>query len=163
MSDLIEQLREEGLGFGIGPAMLCQEAAAEITHLRAALAEKMVVKVKPLEWIKHPTAEIWRCDTMIGTYKVFGLGPTPSWDFDGLDDKGIPLTKTSVSTSADVAKAAAQADYERRILSAVEAVPASQIRADALREAGAVACGYPGGETICNAIIALIDAPKVTT
>ena len=125
MGDLVERLNEEGLGFGIGPALLCQEAAAEITRLRAALAEKMAVKVKPLEWIKHPTAEIWRCDTMIGTYKVFGLGPTPSWDFDGLDDKGIALTKTSVSTSADVAKAAAQADYDSRILTAVEAVPTS--------------------------------------
>lgn len=43
MGDLIEQLREEGLGFGIGPAMLCQEAAAEITRLRAALADAQTV------------------------------------------------------------------------------------------------------------------------
>ena len=43
MSELVEQLREEGLGFGIGPAMLCQEAAAEITRLRAALADAQAV------------------------------------------------------------------------------------------------------------------------
>lgn len=34
MSDIVERLNEEGLGFGIGPALLCQEASAEITRLR---------------------------------------------------------------------------------------------------------------------------------
>jgi cobalamin biosynthesis protein CobD/CbiB len=37
MSDidgLIERLNEEGLGYGIGPALLCQEAASELTRLR---------------------------------------------------------------------------------------------------------------------------------
>lgn len=42
MSDLLERLREEGLGFGIGPALLCQQAEAEITRLRADLAEAQV-------------------------------------------------------------------------------------------------------------------------
>ena len=37
MSDLSARLREEGLGFGIGPAGLCQEAAQEIDVLRAQL------------------------------------------------------------------------------------------------------------------------------
>jgi len=31
--DLMTRLREEGLGFGIGPALLCQEAAATIERL----------------------------------------------------------------------------------------------------------------------------------
>ncbi len=43
MNDLVERLNEEGLGFGIGPALLCQEAAAEITRLRAALADAQAV------------------------------------------------------------------------------------------------------------------------
>ena len=43
MIDLVERLNEEGLGFGIGPALLCQEAAAEITRLRAALADAQAV------------------------------------------------------------------------------------------------------------------------
>jgi len=43
MGDLVERLNEEGLGFGIGPALLCQEAAAEITRLRAALADAQAV------------------------------------------------------------------------------------------------------------------------
>ena len=83
---------------------------------------------------------------------------------------------------------AALADYERRILSAVEAVPASQIRAEALREAAELmdklarpyvrkymrrrfGLGYPAESKIGSkilirmklAILALIDAPKVTT
>ena len=37
MTGLVERLREEGLGFGIGPAMLCQEAADRITALEAQL------------------------------------------------------------------------------------------------------------------------------
>ena len=48
MSDLLERLREEGLGFGIGPALLCQKAAAEITRLRADLAEAQT-KIARLE------------------------------------------------------------------------------------------------------------------
>ena len=88
---------------------------------------------------------------------------------------------------------AALADYERRILSAVEAVPASQIRAEALSEAAAAVdkiaadfmdkaefytpprtTGDPyladihhqagvGVSQAAAAILALIDAPKVTT
>ena len=43
MGDLVERMNEEGLGFGIGPALLCQEAADEITRLRAALADAHAV------------------------------------------------------------------------------------------------------------------------
>jgi hypothetical protein len=76
---------------------------------------------------------------------------------------------------------AALADYERRILSAVEAVPASQIRAEALREAAALVdagtfrtnekgdfCGHDieqheyCDECLSKQILALTDAPKVT-
>ena len=42
-SDIVVKLHEEGLGWGIGPALLCQQAAAEITRLRAALADAHAV------------------------------------------------------------------------------------------------------------------------
>ena len=76
------------------------------------------VRVKPLEWVKHPSRDIWRCYTMLGAYKVFGVGAQPSWDFDAIDGQ-----KSEVAASVEAAKAAAQADYERRILAALEPAP----------------------------------------
>lgn len=43
-------------------------------------------KIKPLPWTQHPTHEIWRADTLIGTYKVFMIGEKTTWDFDGSND-----------------------------------------------------------------------------
>ena len=37
-NDLVKRLHEEGLGWGIGPSILCAAAASEITRLRAELA-----------------------------------------------------------------------------------------------------------------------------
>jgi hypothetical protein len=48
--DIVERLREEGLGWGIGPAGLCQEAAAEI--------ERLTARCKALEEGLKPFAEI---------------------------------------------------------------------------------------------------------
>jgi hypothetical protein len=78
-----------------------------------------VVGVKPLVWVRHPTADVWRCDTAIGTYKVFAVKPPVSWDFDGLDDEGISLSTSKMAQSHEAAKAAAQDDYEARILAAI--------------------------------------------
>lgn len=77
------------------------------------------VQVKPLEWAKHPTADMWRVDTLIGTYKVFGVFGSPSWDFDGYADQ-----TSKVSESIEAAQSAAQADYEQRIRSALVPAPA---------------------------------------
>lgn len=173
--------------------------AAEITRLRVALAEKMVVKVKPLVW---EPCEDWkvcskeRAPAFGGEYQMVLLDPKddprPSLYFEiglgafmfrfeqGEPDHLGPTGPKKFPTFA-AAKAAAQADYERRILSAVEAVPASQIRAEALREAAAaVDCKCPWRDATlagdrdngcpedrCDAlvshrILALIDAPKVT-
>jgi len=70
-------------------------------------------QVRPLVWVKHPTAEIWRCYTIIGQYMVFAIS-APTWDFDGIKDR---TTRTALNETE--AKAAAQADYTRRILSAL--------------------------------------------
>lgn len=124
--------------------------AAEITRLRVALAEKMVVKVKPLEWRGEDSGKFYASDNLFNT-----------------------LIFVNTKEQAGV-KDAARAE---RILSAVKAVPASQIRAEALREALALGklvehddrpgwanCGawVHAVEIYAMRIGALIDAPKVT-
>jgi hypothetical protein len=78
------------------------------------------MRVKPLEWVKHLRSAAWRCDTLIGTYKVFGIKPPVSWDFDGFDDEGISLTTSKVAQSVEAAKSAAQDDYAARIAAQIE-------------------------------------------
>jgi type II secretory pathway pseudopilin PulG len=96
---------------------------SEITQPQAdalARVRAEAVKIKPLVWVRHPTAEIWRCDTLIGTYKVFGIGNYPTWDFDSVSD---PNDKTSKRAEThEAAKAAAQADHEARIRAAIGGV-----------------------------------------
>jgi len=122
------QSPERGL---LGHAMDKAQLRAEVLRLRAeldqtlaanlALAAGMGRTVKPLVWTKHPTAKIWRCDTMLGTYKVFSFEKV-SWDFDALGEGGQELI--SHVTDNDVAAfAATQADYEARILSALVPAP----------------------------------------
>ena len=81
-------------------------------YVRKDIAEP---KVKPLEWVKHPRIDAWRCDTLIGIYKVFGTGRKPSWDFDGFSNH-----ISTVADTTEAAFAAAQADYESRIFSVLE-------------------------------------------
>jgi len=104
--------------------------AYRITTLEAALADMTrqrdaamagAVRFKPLVWVKHPSVDIWRADTAFGTYKVFGLGPTPSWDFDSFSDLNDKTSKSAESVTA--AKAAAEADHKARILSALTPDP----------------------------------------
>ena len=92
---------------------------------RAALdAAPQAAVVKPLVWVKHPSADIWRVDTIIGTYKVFGTGPSPSWDFDGLTEK-----VSHVCMIVDEGFSAAQAHHDARIFSAINFTPASPLSA----------------------------------
>jgi hypothetical protein len=76
------------------------------------------IRIKPLVWVPHPTAPIWRCDTMFGTYKVFAMGPFPSWDFDSATDTKDKLSKRAKTPEA--ACAAAQADHVARIAAQLE-------------------------------------------
>lgn len=63
-------------------------------------------RVKSLVWEKHPTRDIWRCDTFMGTYKVFGVGQVPSWDFDNIDDQ-----ISNIGGTTEICFAAAQDHY----------------------------------------------------
>lgn len=92
-----------------------------IKAARAALtaAEEVKPSVKPLEWLKHPKANLWRAECIIGIYQVHAVIPHSEWQFDAFD--GIKTTGESENPSE--AKAAAQDDYEARIISALTTRP----------------------------------------
>lgn len=81
------------------------------------------VAVKALEWAKHDSAEMWRAETILGTYFVFAIAGGPvEWKFE---PDSPSSSRISLTTVADVAagKAAAQADYGARIRSALVSPP----------------------------------------
>lgn len=87
--------------------------------LTAALPFLQGVKVKAMEWVKPPLSEtLSRCETEFGTYRT--------WTHDEANGKWFWSVEggynevTGEATDEEVAKAAAQADYEARILSALE-------------------------------------------
>jgi hypothetical protein len=91
--------------------------AAALTRtaaLEAQLAER--VKVKPLEWHKSEIIG-WNGDwhTVPTSYSI-RCADENGWKWSGFGGFGY-------GRSDEAAKAAAQADYERRILSALEATP----------------------------------------
>ena len=80
-------------------------------------------KVKPLEWID--VGEGPRCITVCGMYAIHpssGSRGTPK-----LSLTGMPGNAFGKFDSVDQAKAAAQADYEQRILSAIEPTPVAPV------------------------------------
>lgn len=99
------------------------EAAARIRELEselAALREARGVRVKPLVWedwsAKHRTN--YTADTPFGRYGVM------QFHFPDMHFKIEPPTgKPFIADTLGAAKAAAQADYERRILAALEPAP----------------------------------------
>ena len=123
-------------------------AAFALEVLNLHLPPEPMVTVKPLVWAKHPYENIWRSDTEIGTYIAFGIGPTPSWDFDG-----FVSCYSKTANNIEDAKTAAQADYAARILSAIipslipdDASPADDpsinLLVGLLKEARSDLCGY---------------------
>ncbi|MEN5278119.1 hypothetical protein ABE527_14350 [Brucella sp. TWI432] len=100
--------------------------------LTAALPFLQGVKVKALEWVKPPLSEtLSRCETEFGTYRTWTHDEANGkwfWSVEG----GYNEVGGSAKDEA-AAKAAAQADYEARILSAIEVAPSP--RAQALEEA----------------------------
>jgi len=87
--------------------------------LAAALAAAPKPRVKALAWLKHPSAVAWRAETLLGTYQVWAVSATTTWLFDGFGGEKIDCQEKNIET----AKAASQADYERRVLSALEDQP----------------------------------------
>ena len=172
---------------------LAQEMSSEITRLRAALDERLVASVKPLVW---EPCEDWkvcskeRAPAFGGEYQMVLLDPKddprPSLYFEiglgafmfrfeqGEPDHLGPTGPKKFPTFA-AAKAAAQADYTARILSAITTTTAASVRAEALREAAALGnvveyddipswadkgSWVHAVEIFAMRIIALIDAPE---
>lgn len=79
------------------------------------------VKVRELDWAQHPSGKpLWRAHAVnIGWYGASAIISPASWQFDGLDE-----TFTLDVADIAAAKAAAQADYERRIMAALHPVTA---------------------------------------
>jgi len=170
MADLVKKLKSQ-IGDDVceiySHEALFSEAAAEITRLRVALAEKMVVKVKPLVW---EPCEDWkvcskeRAPAFGGEYQMVLLDPKddprPSLYFEiglgafmfrfeqGEPDHLGPTGPKKFPTFA-AAKAAAQADYTARILSAVDPDEITRLRAalaDAQARSYTLAVAIMGGE-----------------
>lgn len=80
--------------------------------------------VKALEWTHEAETakkyETWSAETIFGRYHVVRMPAGYTWFVEGGIGSGGPFD------TAEAAKTAAQADYERRILSALEAAPEPQ-------------------------------------
>lgn len=79
----------------------------------------MQITVKELEWVKHPTAEAWRADTMLGTYQVWVGSHGTAWQFDGLLGEYI----NEPVSGMEVAQASAQDHFNRCIHSSLSPAP----------------------------------------
>lgn len=101
-----------------------QLTAGDLRALLAALTrpagERPAVAVEKLEWGQHdPRRDVWFAETPFGDYFV---GNEASGVFRWKFSPAWPWSEDFYAT-ADAAKAAAQADYERRIGSALTAEP----------------------------------------
>ena len=74
----------------------------------------MNVRIKPLDW--HGMGFFYTAYTILGDYFVSGLDGKWRWYFEDED----PILEGKCEGSEEAAKAAAQADYEARILEALE-------------------------------------------
>jgi hypothetical protein len=89
----------------------------------AAQSPAPAVKVKPLvweEWVDAPV-RVLSAQTVIGRYKVQERANGAGWMLV------FPNGNLTNRDTEEAAKAAAQADYDARILAAIEAVPAAEV------------------------------------
>lgn len=109
-------------------------------RIRAALSapKAEAVTVKPLVWVdgkfsdKHPRET---ADSILGTYEVLQWA---QGDFGGsvpAEDRGSSNREFCGAKTMEQAKAAAQADYEARILSAIDTSPVPAITDEAVERA----------------------------
>jgi hypothetical protein len=100
-------------------------ASVFLAALAAPASAAEPVKVKPLEWVDDETRPdtSWQANTFWGHYRIFQVwwGAQDKWGFCCAD------TAEQLFHTLEAAKAAAQADYEQRILSALATPPASSL------------------------------------
>lgn len=101
------------------------------TCARAEKAEASGVRVKKLEW--NP----YRAETLFGYYHIDDQTDRPGEVLEGRDPFLLSGSRLNLSRhpSLVAARAAAQADYERRILSALEPSPSAGVNAEVLDRA----------------------------
>ena len=86
----------------------------------AAPAREVSVRVKPLEWGgKSSSLDVWIANSLVGQYHVSCFVPNDERPYR-LTTPGMIRQPAIPFPSLEDAKSAAQADYERRILSALE-------------------------------------------
>ena len=127
IDDLIRDLRS---GMGFAPLAL-QQTADDIETLRAQVAALTAerdaaagaVRVKPLAWKGMGENHARAAAPLFGTIRVenYGAGFAISWSVPGFSDVFCDGRWPTI----EAAKAAAQADYEARILAALEPAPVS--------------------------------------
>lgn len=106
-----------GVGVGALPVDLgtLRAILTELQSLRSKPVASGVVK--PLEWKQH-TEGVWRAETLIGDYRVWTHHEADGSWFWNLS--GGTITRSDKCASDEAGKAAAEADYRNRIMSALE-------------------------------------------
>lgn len=159
MADVVERLRDHstrinGLPLNTENAAVMRDAITEIESLRARLSQAGAggVVVKPLEW-RHVDVEWFEAHTPLGMYEVSDVG----WSFE-------PSLKRrySESPSADEAKAAAQVDYEARILAALAPSPSAGVKCTYCGDTGTIPDRVDGEITCTECGYATPPAPVQT-
>lgn len=136
-----------------------ETALEALSRDRAGEQEPVAVKVRELVW--GPITYGFIADALWGRYRVELSKERWSWGLHWAGSTGYAL---NFCDTPDEAKAAAQADYEKRILSALTAPPdTAAIRRQALEEAAEIAEDTSGsiGPTIARAIRSLAASPPV--
>ncbi len=112
--------------------------AYDVEYVRADLAIPHLpgVGVKKLAWIRPPLSDtLSRCDTDFGTYRTWTHDEANGkwfWSVEGGGDEA-----NGEALNEEAAKAAAQADYDARILSALEPSAARKLALEEAFKAGA--------------------------
>jgi len=104
-------------GWKAAPGLTMTQIERILTAALAAMPGP-AVKVKPLEWVLYRTKGYWCANTTAGRYIAWEIedGALFCWNPEA-------NSSDTVYRSLQAAKAAAQADYEARILSALTPAP----------------------------------------
>lgn len=111
-----------------GECVNCGQAAG--AH-KVAEPAPVAVRVKPLVWEFHDKCQHYSSVHISGGWTISHLSGGPFVLHNRYFNDGIDRAYPTI----DAAKDAANADNEARVLSQIDAVPAAQVRAEALREA----------------------------
>lgn len=77
-----------------------------------------LARLKPLDWDKHPSAEMWRVQTITGQYVVSEHAGKAMWTFDGWDRAASRVV--AEAGDADAGKAAAAEHFRQSLLAAFD-------------------------------------------